>query len=94
LKLNVNCLFVAQNSALIAGDRPMFSELQESSSVKNTVTVFWAQACFLHGVRSEFTDDVSEIAVGPNFTEHELELLTCEFGTPKPKNSINSTVEV
>ena len=28
---------------------------------------------FLHGVRGEFTDDVSETAVGPIFTGHELE---------------------
>jgi hypothetical protein len=27
----------------------------------------------LHGVRGEFTDNVSEIAVGPIFTGHELE---------------------
>jgi hypothetical protein len=26
---------------------------------------------FLHGVRSEFTDDVSETAVGPIFTGHD-----------------------
>jgi hypothetical protein len=26
---------------------------------------------FVHGVRGEFTDDVSEIAVGPVFTGHE-----------------------
>jgi hypothetical protein len=27
----------------------------------------------LHGVQGEFTDDVSETAVGPIFTGHELE---------------------
>jgi hypothetical protein len=27
-----------------------------------------------HGVRGEFTDDVSETAVGPIFTDNELEL--------------------
>jgi hypothetical protein len=39
---------------------------------------------FLHGVRSEFTDNVSETAVGPIFTGHELEckwLIASEDGT-------------
>ena len=52
---------------------------------------------FLHGVRGEFTDDVSDVAVGPTFTGHDY---SC-FGnvlrkcishtvqkTPKPKKNI------
>ena len=30
---------------------------------------------FLHGVRSEFSDEISEAAVGPFFTAHELQRL-------------------
>jgi hypothetical protein len=36
----------------------------------NIVFWFWG---FLHGVRGEFTDEVSETAVGPIFTGREYE---------------------
>jgi hypothetical protein len=32
---------------------------------------------FLHGVRDEFTDDVSDIAVGSIFTGHKEDSLSC-----------------
>ena len=36
---------------------------------------------FLHHVRSEFTDDVSELTVGPIFTDHDWSYMTGEDGT-------------
>ena len=46
------------------------SEWQFKPKNLDIVSWFW---CFLHDVRDEFTDDVSEAALGPIFTGQELE---------------------
>ena len=63
------------------------------------VTIFFfGFGGFLHCVQGEFTDDISETAVGPIFTGHELEHTLTHYHSkftshtvkkpPEPKNNI------